>query len=34
MDAKLRLLSLGQGQGDIAKAKISDAMGNGEWVCL
>jgi dynein heavy chain len=33
-DSKLKMLSLGQGQGDIAKEIIKAGRRNGEWVCL
>lgn len=35
MDAgRLRILSLGQGQGKIAKRYIEGGQKNGEWICL
>ncbi len=35
MDAgRLRILSLGQGQGKIAKWYIEGGQKNGEWICL
>lgn len=34
MDTRLKMLSLGQGQGDIAKELIKTGRRNGDWVCL
>jgi len=34
MEDKLRILSLGQGQGGIAQKFIENGQANGEWVCL
>ena len=34
MDEKLRILSLGQGQGKIAQNFIETGQANGEWICL
>jgi dynein heavy chain len=34
MDGRLKMLSLGQGQGDIAKELIKTGRRNGDWVCL
>ncbi|KAL0232167.1 hypothetical protein PCE1_003163 [Barthelona sp. PCE] len=34
MDSRLRILSLGQGQGPIAEALIDDAILSGDWVFL
>jgi dynein heavy chain len=31
---RLKILSLGQGQGDIAKEMIKTGRRNGDWVCL
>ncbi len=33
-DTRLKMLSLGQGQGDIAKELIKTGRRNGDWVCL
>lgn len=34
MDEKLKILSLGQGQGKIAEQFIQAGQANGEWICL
>lgn len=34
MDTRLKLLSLGQGQGKIAKDLVNSGRRNGDWVCL
>ena len=34
MDSRLKMLSLGQGQGEIAKEMIKSGRRNGDWVCL
>ncbi len=34
MDTRLKMLSLGQGQGDIAHSLIQSGRRNGDWVCL
>lgn len=34
MDARLKMLSLGQGQGKFAKELINNGRRNGDWVCL
>jgi dynein heavy chain, axonemal len=34
MDEKLKILSLGQGQGEKAKELIQSGRRNGDWVCL
>ena len=34
MNITMRNISLGQGQGDIAKRAIMDSIKTGEWVCL
>lgn len=34
MDSRLKMLSLGQGQGEIAKEMIKAGRRNGDWVCL
>ena len=34
MDTRLKMLSLGQGQGVIAKEWIKNGRRNGDWVCL
>ena len=34
MDTRLKMLSLGQGQGRIARELISNGRKNGDWVCL
>ena len=34
MDEKLKILSLGQGQGEKAREMIMSGRRNGEWVCL
>jgi dynein heavy chain len=34
MDNRLKMLSLGQGQGEIAKELIKAGRRNGDWVCL
>jgi dynein heavy chain len=34
MDDKLKILSLGQGQGKIAQKYIENGQANGDWVCL
>ena len=34
MDMRIKMLSLGQGQGEIARGYIIDAKRNGDWVCL
>jgi dynein heavy chain len=34
MDTRLKMLSLGQGQGKIALELISSGRRNGDWVCL
>ena len=31
---KLKVVSLGQGQGPIAEAAVADAIDAGHWVCL
>lgn len=33
-DSRLKMLSLGQGQGDIARELIKAGRRNGDWVCL
>jgi dynein heavy chain len=34
MDTRLKMLSLGQGQGKIALDLISSGRRNGDWLCL
>jgi dynein heavy chain len=34
MQEKLKILSLGQGQGEKAKENILSGRRNGEWICL
>lgn len=34
MEEKLKILSLGQGQGAIAEKYIQNGQANGEWICL
>ena len=34
MDTRLKMLSLGQGQGKIARDLIMTGRKNGDWVCL
>ena len=34
MDTRLKMLSLGQGQGAIAREMIKNGRRNGDWVCL
>lgn len=34
MDTRLKMLSLGQGQGKIARELIMTGRKNGDWVCL
>lgn len=34
MGERLHIISLGQGQGPVAKALITKAMKSGDWVCL
>lgn len=34
MDTRLKMLSLGQGQGKFARELISNGRKNGDWVCL
>ena len=34
MDTRLKMLSLGQGQGRFAKELIFNGRKNGDWVCL
>lgn len=34
MDTRLKMLSLGQGQGEIAHSLIQSGRRNGDWVCL
>jgi len=33
-ESRLKMLSLGQGQGEIAKEIIKAGRRNGDWVCL
>jgi len=34
MDTRLKMLSLGQGQGQFARELIANGRRNGDWVCL
>lgn len=34
MQEKLKILSLGQGQGEKARENILSGRRNGEWICL
>lgn len=34
MDTRLKMLSLGQGQGKFARDLILNGRKNGDWVCL
>jgi len=34
MDGRLKMLSLGQGQGQKAEKLIESGRVNGDWVCL
>ena len=34
MEERLKILSLGQGQGVIAQKYIEGSKANGEWICL
>lgn len=34
MDQRLKIISLGQGQGKIAQKMISGGQQSGDWVCL